>query len=140
MKILKITLSALLGVEALWVLTSLVMRTIDKGWHHPPLHGVLFVGLPLALLVAAILQATRPGPAFLLRAVLFPLATVISVMNFLPLWKFVGHLPRAWQGPACIVQNAVVVLISLAIWLETRKKIHNITLEASVASALQPQG
>jgi hypothetical protein len=140
MKILKLTLAALLGVEAVWILASLVMRTANQGWHYPLLHGVFFVGLPLALLAAAILQVKRPGFALLLLAVLFPLASFVSVMNFLPFWKLLRHLPGAWRGPASIVQNAIVVLVSLTLWLATRNKIHNKTLETSAASAPQPQG
>ncbi len=131
MKKLKLTLAILLAVTSLWVLGMLVVRTSQHGWHYPPLHSLLFIGLPVALLVAAILQYTTPGAAALILVVLLPLGTGISVFSFLPFGGIAPLLPRALQVPACIIQNLGVVGVSLVIWLSTRRKIHNKQVDAS---------
>ena len=132
MKILSKTLGVVLVANAILCLGGIFTRGIH--WHFGLL-PVLQIGLPVLLLTAGVLQFMKPQFALIALVILFPLASFVVHFSMLPTWPLLKLLPIHSVSPMLIVQNTLVVILSLAVWLSIRKEIHNQKLEGISGNA-----
>ena len=132
MKIVSKTLGVILVANAVLCLAGIFTRGIH--WHFGLL-PVLQIGLPLSLLAAGVLQFMKPQVALVALVILFPLASFVVHFSMLPTRLLLNLWPSHSVIPVLIVQNALVVILSMVVWLAVRKDIHNQKLEGISGNA-----
>ena len=122
MKILSKILGTILIANAVLCLGGMLSRSIH--WHFG-LSFALQIGLPICLLVAGVLQLIKPQLAFVVLIVMFPLASIVVHFSMLPTWLLFKSLPQSIVMPTLLTTNALVVAVSMLVWLNRKKDLHN---------------
>lgn len=124
--------SKILGVILIANAVLCLAGLFSHGFHwHLGLGPVLKIGLPLCLLAAGVLQFAKPKAALVALIIMFPVASILVHFTMLPAWPLFRFLPQSLVLPTLLTSNALAVIMSMWVWLFTRRELHTQALKST---------